>query len=84
MSDQKNGNNVVKFNKDRKSPSATKRSGANGRGPSGSGRGDGYERALRGQKGSTGIRATGVKWFHYVQVILLLALVAWLMKSCQI
>jgi len=45
-----------------------------------------YQRALRKQKGGGGAFSGGgnIKWFHYVQLLLFLALVAWLMKSCNI
>jgi len=45
----------------------------------------GYEAALRKQKGrSVGAGLTGqIRWFHYLQLFLLLGLVAWLMKSCN-
>jgi len=45
----------------------------------------GYEGALRKQKGmpSPKFSGGGVKWFHYVQVLLMLGLVVWMMKACN-
>lgn len=78
MSDQSPNRNVVdlknakKRSTDKHNPK--KRAGANGSG-------DGYERALRSQKGIKG-GVGGVRWFHYLQVGVLLLLVAWMMRSC--
>lgn len=44
----------------------------------------GYDRAMRKQKGGDASFSNGVKWFHYVQLLLLLGLVVWLMRSCSI
>ncbi|MEI6399692.1 MAG: hypothetical protein WCO71_13060 [Pseudomonadota bacterium] len=46
---------------------------------------DAYERALRKQKGGGGAFSGGgnIRWFHYLQLLLFLALVAWFMKSCN-
>jgi hypothetical protein len=44
---------------------------------------DAYERAIRKQRGAKGLSATGsIRWHHYLQFILFLGLVAYLMKSC--
>jgi hypothetical protein len=45
-----------------------------------------YEKALFKQRGTRGLlsgSSNGVRWYHYLQLLLLLALVAWLMKSCN-
>lgn len=72
--------NVVDFKNARKR-TTDKSSGKSRSGASGNGR-DGYGRALRGQKGIKG-SSSRVQWFHYVQVIALLLLVAWMMRSCN-
>lgn len=84
MSDQngstKDKNNVVKLDRQRRAGAAK----GNGRAGQkfGNGSADGYERAMRGQKGGKSLSSSNVRWFHYVQVIVLLLLVAWMMKSC--
>lgn len=42
-----------------------------------------YERALRKQKGVTGSWGGGVRWFHSIQLVFFLVLIAWFMKSCN-
>jgi hypothetical protein len=42
-----------------------------------------YERALRKQKGVKGSWGGGVRWFHYIQLVFFLVLIAWFMKSCN-
>ena len=51
----------------------------------GNGRDDGYDRAMRAQRKKSGITGGDgtVRWYHYLQLLLLLGLVAWLMRSCQ-
>jgi hypothetical protein len=47
----------------------------------------GYDQALRKQKGQGGGLSGNfgsIRWFHYVQLLLMLGLVAWLMKACQV
>lgn len=64
-------------------PKKTTRAGAE-RGSNGGGP-DAYDRAIRKQRGYKGSSATGqIRWHHYLQLILFLALVSWLMKSCGI
>jgi hypothetical protein len=46
----------------------------------------GYEKALRQQQGKRGGLSANygaIRWYHYVQLLLMLGLVAWLMKACQ-
>jgi hypothetical protein len=47
----------------------------------------GYERAVLKQQVKKP-RASGlsgqVRWYHYLQLLLMLALVAWMMKSCGV
>ena len=80
MSDSSN-RNVVDFKNARKR-TTDKASGKSRSGASGNGH-DGYERALRAQKGIKGSSYGRVQWFHYVQVLALLFLVAWMMRSCK-
>ena len=51
----------------------------------GNGRDDGYDRALQAQRKKAGLPdgVGGVRWFHYLQLLLLLGLVAWMMKACR-
>jgi hypothetical protein len=35
------------------------------------------------QKGPEKKSSKSVRWYHYLQLILFLALIAWLMRSCQ-
>jgi hypothetical protein len=68
-----------KQNAPKKATRSGAESGANGGGQ------DGYERAIRKQKGGKGSRYYGsgaIRWHHYLQLILFLITVAWLMKSC--
>lgn len=47
--------------------------------------GKGYDAALNKQRGNhqkSPSSVGGVRWFHYLQLFLLLGLVVWLMKSC--
>lgn len=63
-------------------PKKTSRAGAE-RGSNGGGP-DAYDQAIRKQRGNKGSSATGaIRWHHYLQLILFLALVSWLMKSCS-
>ena len=82
MSDS-NNRNVVDLKSARKRTTdkapVKKRAG----GSSGNGRDEGYERALRGQKGGKGSSFGNVRWFHYIQVLVLLFLVAWMMRTCH-
>jgi hypothetical protein len=43
----------------------------------------GYGGAMQKQRNNSS-GAPGVKWYHYVQTLILLLGVAWLMKACQI
>ncbi len=70
---------VTKFSyaKPKDQPKKTARAGAEAGGP------DAYDRAIRKQRGDKGVSASGsIRWYHYLQLILFLALVSWLMKSC--
>ncbi|MCX6125535.1 MAG: hypothetical protein NTV34_12430 [Proteobacteria bacterium] len=94
MGDENDSNNIVTFDKNRKrlreAPGKS-----NGKGP-GAGKSNGqhrsgangdsarYEKAIQAQKGKGSLPASNIRWFHYLQVVLLLLLVAWLMRSCQI
>jgi hypothetical protein len=52
-----------------------------------SGASAGYEQALRKQnskKGGFPALSGSIRWFHYVQLFVMLFLVAWLMRACQI
>ncbi|MCX6119846.1 MAG: hypothetical protein NT027_20115 [Proteobacteria bacterium] len=51
--------------------------------PNKQGRDDAYKKALGKQKGFGRLQTTNIKWYHYLQTILVLFLVAWMMKSCQ-
>lgn len=45
-----------------------------------------YEQALRKQQGKkSGLSGNygSIRWYHYIQLLLTLGLVAWLMKACQ-
>jgi|688.fasta_scaffold162561_2 hypothetical protein len=46
----------------------------------------GYEAAMRKQKGyKSPLGPSGqVRWFHYIQLLLMLGLVVWLMRACNI
>jgi len=66
----RNDNNIVNFNKDKK---PKKKSLSNGAG--------GYDRALKSQKNGSP-SGSAVRWYHYLQVILVLGLVAWMMQTC--
>lgn len=47
--------------------------------------GGGYDDAVRKQRGHQKkylSSSAGIRWFHYLQLFLLLGLVVWLMKSC--
>ena len=45
----------------------------------------GYEAAMRKQKGYKSPGPSGqVRWFHYIQLLLMLGLVVWLMRACNI
>lgn len=81
MSDHSGNGKIVDLKSARKkAPSQTttsKRSGANGRDAA-------YERALKAQRGQKGgMNVGGVRWVHYLQVIGLLLLVAWMMHTCN-
>lgn len=83
MSDQNKGNNVVSLKDSRKKKKVeTVRAGAASGRKKGNGADAAYEKALRAQRGGKGMPVSNVRWFHYVQVIAMLLLVAWLMKSC--
>ena len=45
-----------------------------------------YDAALRKQRGQKGqfIGSGGIRWYHYLQLFLMLGLVALLMKACTI
>ena len=94
MVDENDSNNIVTFDKNRKR--AKDASGNGGGKGAGAGKSNGqhragangdsarYEKAMQGQKNKGSLPASNVRWFHYLQVVLLLLLVAWLMRSCQI
>jgi hypothetical protein len=47
----------------------------------------GYEAAMRKQKGNKsqlGGISGQVRWYHHVQLLLMLGLVVWLMRACNI
>jgi len=74
--------NIIPFAAGRKASKPAKRAGAN----SGNGSQAAYQKALQAQlkQGSSSVGIAQTRWFHYLQVIVLLALVAWMMRSCQI
>jgi hypothetical protein len=45
---------------------------------------DAYGQALRKQKGFGASTQGGIRWYHYLQLALLLGLVTWLMRACKI
>ena len=74
---------VTKFSyaKPKDQPKKTARAGAESGSKGGSP--DAYDRAIRKQRGDKGVSESGsIRWFHYLQLILFLGLVSWLMKSC--
>ena len=82
MADHSGNGKIVDLKTARKkattAPKADRRAGANGSS-------DGYDRAMKAQRGQKGVPAGrgAVKWVHYVQVIVLLLLVSWLMHTCH-
>jgi hypothetical protein len=47
----------------------------------------GYEATMRKQKGNKsqlGGMSGQVRWYHYLQLLLMLGLVVWLMRACNI
>ncbi len=83
MNDENGGNKIFDLNDARKKNSGRPRQGAAKGGKDKARQDAAYAKALKAQKGKHGGNDGSVQWYHYVQTIGLLLLVAWMMKSCQ-
>jgi hypothetical protein len=85
MSDEIGSKTVLDLNEARKKMGQKPRQGAGKANTTStkSRQDEAYARALKSQKGKSGSSYGSVKWYHYIQTIGLLLLVAWMMKSCQ-
>lgn len=75
---------IMNINDARKHATVTKKDTRNG--ASSGNAADAYQKALYKQRGARGLVAGGsgkIRWFHYLQLIALLALVALLMRACN-